>query len=267
VRIRTTTLAALLTFLLSALPALATVTVVARYHLGEGDVTAVSGGIGQDPTTDSVGGFNLARFGSPTYTLATPFSIGSTYSMSFNGVDQRYGLATNPSVVTDNFGIEAWFQWAGNASGNAVIAYNGHTGTSGWGVFRAGGNVALLFGGVNLMTGPAMVVGSWTELAAVRAGGTTTLYVDGFPQGTIPDTPNAPSTLGGAGMMIGGNAVGPGEFFGGNIDEVRVFTFAPGAFTPSDLNLATANIPTAGTAALIAMALLLAGAAVLALRR
>jgi hypothetical protein len=166
-------------------------------------------------------------------------------------------------VVTDNFGIEAWFKWNGNAAGNALIAYNGHTGASGWGVYRFGSNVGVLFGGVTIVSGPAMNAGLWTYAAAVRASGTTTLYVNGAPITTFPDVPNAPSTLADAGMNIGGNATNAAEFFDGNVDEVRVFTFAPGAFTTSDLNLGTPVIPAAGPAALTAMAALLLAAAVI----
>ena len=41
--------------------------------------------------------------------------------------------------------------------------------------------------------------------------------------------------LGGFGVGANSVAAGPAEFFAGNIDEVRVFTFAPGQFVVSDL--------------------------------
>ena len=67
----------------------------------------------------------------------------------------------------------------------------------------------------------------------MRDYGTSTFYVNGVASFTTTAGPNTP--VGGVG--IGGNPLNATEFFGGKIDEVRIFSFAPGAFSAADLNL------------------------------
>ena len=214
------------------------VTTVAQYRLGENDGGAVSGNVGNDPTTALVGGIDLSRTGSPTYTATTPAAITSSLAMHFDGSSDFYGnTASVASTAVDNFGIEAWAKSDGSTAGNGLIAYNGNPSLSGWGIFRQGNKWGYIYGAV---TGGATAVvqpGVWTHLALVRDGGTTTFYVNGFAVGTpLLTPPNAPSTTGGGGTMIGGNASGI-DHFDGAIDEVRIFTFAAGQFSPSDLTL------------------------------
>lgn len=224
--------AALLMLSTITVPALATVTEVARYHLGEADPGAAAGGAGDDPTVASTGSPNLAKFGTPTYSSDVAPGVGSQLSMSFNGSTDRYAAAAVASNLTDNFGVEAWVRSNGSTANNAAIVYNGNSSTTGWGIYRASGNYALLYGGQILQAGPAITT-KWTELAVVRNSGTTTFYVNGIPAFTTAVGPATPT----GGIGIGGNSLSAGEFFDGKIDEVRIFSFAPGAFSTSDLNL------------------------------
>ncbi|HTI94953.1 MAG TPA: LamG-like jellyroll fold domain-containing protein, partial [Rudaea sp.] len=91
----------------------------------------------------------------------------------------------------------------------------------------------LLYGG-NLAASVTPVSNQWTELALVRDNGTTTFYVNGVASYSSAAGPNPPA----GGVAIGGNSLISGaELFNGTIDEVRIFSFAPGAFTVGDLNL------------------------------
>lgn len=220
-------------FLVFAPAAQAVVTTQSLYRLGEADTGAAAGSPGAASTLPSVGSVALNRVGNPVYSAQTPAGIGSSLSMSFNGTTDRYGGAVI-STATDNFGIEAWVRSNGRVTDNAAIAYNGNSGSSGYGLYRIGGNWAALYGGVLFFGDPVPVGTQWTHLAVVRAGGVSTFYVNGVARGSTPSAPNPPA----GGFGIGGNAVlAINEFFDGQIDDVRHFTFAPGQFNVSDLNL------------------------------
>jgi hypothetical protein len=237
------------------------VTTVSLYRLGEADPGAAPAAPGANPTVASTGGPHLPRFGSPVYSNLTPLS-STTLSMLFNGVDARYAAGSTTSALTNNFGMEAWVRSDGSVTGNAVIAYNGNSSLGGWGLFRFGATWGYLYGGVEFGGGSPLVPGTWTHLAVVRDSGLTTFYVNGVPFSTSANAPNLPA----GGMGIGANPLVSDEFFDGRIDEVRVFTFAPGAFVVSDLNLTAPAVvapavPTLGVGALALLlgALLAAG--------
>lgn len=138
----------LLMFLVAG-SAQAAINVVAQYRLGEADPGAVAFGPGADPTVPSVGAVNLSRVGAPSYSSTTPPLVNSALSMAFNGNSDRY-VGAVVSTATDNFGVEAWVKSNGNTANNATLVYNGNSGNSGWGLFRAGSNYGFLYGGVTL---------------------------------------------------------------------------------------------------------------------
>lgn len=249
----------------AAIPAQATITVLDQWHLGEADAGAIAGGAGAAATVDSVGGFNLNKVGAPAYSSDAPPRIGSALSMAFNGTTDEYmntsGVA---SSLTDNFGIEAWAKSNGSTTGNATITYNGNTSNAGWGIYRLGGSYGLLYGG-NLLQPVTPISSQWTELALVRDNGTTTFYVNGVASYTTTTGPNSPA----GGVGIGGNPLISGdELFDGKIDEVRIFSFAPGAFTVGDLNLPPpVATPASGLRSLGLLAFGLLGLGWLGLRR
>lgn len=248
-----------------AMPAQATITVLNQWHLGEGDAGASAGGAGAAATVDGVGGFNLSKVGAPSYSSNVPLRIGSTLSVAFNGTTDEYmntsGVA---STLTDNFGVEAWVKWNSGTPGSASIVYNGNSSTSGWGIYQYAATYGLLYGG-NLAQSVTPISNQWTELALVRDNGTTTFYVNGEVSYTTGIGPNAPV----GGVAIGGNSLTSGaELFNGTIDEVRIFSFAPGAFTVGDLNLPPpVPTPASNLRSLSLLALGLLGLAWLGLRR
>lgn len=214
--------------------AMATVTPLAYYHLGEADPGALAGNTGNATTVDSAGTFNLTtRDGTPKYSSDVAASAvqhtGSTLSMLFNGSTDDY---TGPrvSALTDNFGIEAWVKVGATDGGNSTIAYNGNGGGTGWGIYRIGSTFQVLYGGVSLWGSTPITVDQWVNLAVVRAGGLSTFYKDGVSIATSGAAPNA--TVGGNLMQIGGHNA---EYFNGRIDEVRLFSFTSGAFSTNDL--------------------------------
>jgi hypothetical protein len=257
---RTGTLILGMTLSMVSCGAFAQVTEIARYHLGEADPGAAPGAPGAATTTDSAGAFDLTIVGAPTYSPTS--SPISPLAMAFAGAD-GYRFATPVSVLTDNFGIEAWV-FSTSTAGNAVIAYNGNTGASGWGLFRSGGTYAYLYGGVVFGGSSPVQLNTWTHLALVRDSGVTTFYVNGRVNDTNGGGPNPPA----GGFGVGINPTVAQEFMNGSIDEVRVFTFAPGTFTPAALLLPSpSKVPASSPATLLLLALALALAGAVVLRR
>jgi hypothetical protein len=76
---------------------------------------------------------------------------------------------------------------------------------------------------------------TWTHVALVRDGGVARLYVNGVAAGaSAANNPATPTGFFGIDAPPQGNST---QVFQGLIDEVRVFTFAPGLFSTNDLLL------------------------------
>jgi len=226
----------LLAILLTAGPVRATITVLNYWHMGENDPGAVSGGhctntldaVGKDTLTNTtVGGLSL------TYTSAVSpaaaADASSTLALTLANSNYLTGaVATN---LANNFGIECWVK-PGATVGGQILAYNGLRG-NGWGLYQAGANYEVLYGGLVSWGSAVATAGTWMHLALVRNNGVAVLYTNGVPASTNSSaTPLTPTTS----FTVGGDAQ-YSEYFTGSIDEVRVFTFAPGAFSTNDLLL------------------------------
>jgi 1-phosphatidylinositol phosphodiesterase len=212
-------------------------TPLAYWRLGEDDAGAANG----TTTTATSDQLDAAlTFNVPvTYSAAvSPIAagwLGSRLGLGFTtGTYGTNGLVTGldgSTALTDNFGIELWVK-PNDTTGTKCLAYNGHSGTSGWGLYQFDANYGVLFGGRAIFgSGPA-TAGVWTHLALVRNNGTATLYVNGVASGTVPDSPNVPAGRFAVGAQPQSLAA---EFFAGALDEVRVFTFQPGQFSPDSL--------------------------------
>jgi hypothetical protein len=201
--------------------------------MGENDPGA-GNGIAATNTIDNSNAHPLPVFGQASYTSDVAYSASShvASSLSIQFTNSAYALTSNvASTLIDNFGIECWVKPV-SAGGIQVIAYNGNTSLSGWGLFINGSTYMALLGGVTEFGSGVVVPNTWTHLALVRNGGTATLYVNGIPEGTNITAPNP--VLGAFGLAAPPEAPAS-EFFTGELDEVRVFTFAPGKFSDSDL--------------------------------
>lgn len=209
----------------------ADITVVRHFRLGEAD--NVDAGAMATNSADSVrDGQSLVVNGSPLYSADAP-NANSTLSLDFDGSTQ-YATTGNGASLTSNFGLEAWVKPA-VAGGEHMVVYCGDPGSSGWGIFQdpATGKFSALFGGTVIFGEGAVIPGVWTHLAFICTDSNATFYVNGVPSGpSVPQLPSAPGTT----ISIGASPAIPADsFFPGKIDEVRLFTFASGAFVPADL--------------------------------
>ncbi|MCU1275856.1 MAG: putative outer rane adhesin like protein [Bryobacterales bacterium] len=228
----------------------ATVKITAWYRLGDADPGAGLSSVGQDPTLDSSGNLlHLSRAGTPHYSNDVG-AAGSAVSMLFSSsTADVYFHIPQLTAVTDNFGLEAWVKSSaiGAGNGESIIAYNGAHGSDGFGLVRAesatptGGLSATYAGMLGSATVGFVAVPdqTWTHLAIVRDGGTSTFYVKGIPVGSSTLTATAATqdfSVGAAYCAVCGGPNPSTEHLDGWVDEVRLFTFDAGKFNPSDLS-------------------------------
>ena len=229
--------------LLLAGAASANVFTVSYYRLGEQDPGAVGGGLAHATAVDSGGAsVNLSQIGTMNSAYSTNSGVaGSTLSVAINGGGYANAL---PFQLLDNWGMEAWVYSTNADSGTGILVNNGaNCCGSGMALVQNGGVFQGVCSGIAYVGSTPVTTETWTHLALVTSGGTTTLYVNGVANGTA-GAPSAPTAdRYGVGFSIGNcmNGSGSPQPFRGLIDEVRVFTFAEGEFSTADLLLA--NVP------------------------
>ena len=229
--VRTASVLAALLYLFSCPRVDATITVINDWRLGESEAAAAPG-VPAVTATDYAGLHHLTVQGAATYSSDVGFPaalrVGSMLSVNFT--NSAYATNSIVSTVVDNFGIEGWVK--PTSTNDAILFYNGNTATSGWGIIIGSGSYEGLFGGVVVIPGPTVSVGVWTHVALVRTNGTSVLYVQSVPKTIDSSTPHVPA----GNFALACVPQVPGSTpFTGLMDEVRVFTFASGQFSPSDL--------------------------------
>ena len=221
--------------LLSSLVSHAAVTPVRFYHLGEGDA-----GVGHNAVAtnsiDSVSTNVLTLTGSPKYwDHAARGNTNSTFSVLFSTTNQ----ATSAVVPeTNNVCLEAWANtgWRNYH----VIAYNGDSTNNGYGFILVTTNYLAVLGGIGTVATIPCPPGLWMHLALVCSNGTVAVFTNGTLAAVTNATPNLPT----GNLHIGGpNASDPAALavdirdldIKGFVDDVRISTFASGAFDVADL--------------------------------
>jgi hypothetical protein len=234
--------------------AFATVNTAAFYQLGESDPGATYLGAANATTVDSSGNGNTMTLNGTgaTYSAGGP-ATGSTLSVDFGTAGANYSTTTAVIAATDNFGIEGWFKpTAVTSSSVESLTFDGNSGDttmgccgSGYGLYIFQGNYMVLFGNKAFLdTGVAATAGAWTYFAFVRDNGVNEVYINS----TTAMTPNnistgdgsnvapiVPTTASGFENTSIGSGFANGDPFNGAVDDVRYFTFDPGAFVTSDL--------------------------------
>jgi hypothetical protein len=213
------------------------VVVVAYYRLGEADPGAMADSPVGTLTMDSgMFGLNMNLVGNLSYSAdvapSAATATGSTLSISDPTAAGYAYIVPQLTTATDNFGIEGWFKLTDPTMVN-VLAWNGNLGNpqSGWGLITYQGTLQGYYPQIALLdTGFTPTANEWFYVALVRDNGVAKIYING----TTPLTPTSadatpvePAVL--SALTTGGSADG----MKGLLDEVRIFTFSPGAFDAS----------------------------------
>ncbi|MBN8701976.1 MAG: T9SS type A sorting domain-containing protein [Bacteroidetes bacterium] len=147
------------------------------------------------------------------------------YSLNFDGTDDKCEVA-GAITGNSNFTLEAQFK----TSATSFSAYRRIFGWDSFGLEVAIGPGATLATYKNSWANTIATNlndGNWHHVAVTHNSGTLTIFVDGVQVGQRTVTLNLSGT-----MVLGGrySSGGGGEFFDGNIDEVRIWN------TPRNIN-------------------------------
>lgn len=167
--------------------------------------TVTANGTAEVDTSQSKFGGASALFNGSTSYLSAPNST-------------EFALET-----ASNFTVECWVRPNTLGDHQVLVAnrYDASGTLFGWNLhlIPTGEIVFYFTDGVVITTVAQLSVGVWSHVAVVRSAGTVTIYIDGissvfqlFPDG-VPSTSR---------LIIGANHNGTSNFFGGNIDELRI---------------------------------------------
>jgi hypothetical protein len=242
-------LAAAVSLLSAALTSSASVTVQGWWHLDISQPIADSSGNGRTfgsaySTAPATGGLVAAQpinngAGGPLGDTGYISSECVRFGVGVGGQRQSamWNIGYNPPA--QNYGIEIWVlpQNTGVAGGSGGwIFSSGQTGGVAFRINDSGGPSyidAFDVGNTTTIGSQAPIdTNEWMELALVNNGGVITFYTNGVPCGS--SFSGTASTPAGA-VYIG--SPGDNNAYDGYLDEARMFTFAPGAFTTNDLLL------------------------------
>jgi hypothetical protein len=199
--------------------------------------TTTSSGITNSTIVD--GGFTMQGTGARTNAngsdyVAWCFKAGGLINKSadFNGSSSYVTLPSNPIYGTGDYSVSVWAKCdnlsAGN-SGQQYITQFGSIASSGGGSVIAkwanssgsANKIYIHVGGGYVLTSHVVVKGAWTHYTVTQTGTSILFYVNGSLHDTLtaPSSPNRTS----GNSSIGYYNNGSHSYFGGNIQQVRVF--------------------------------------------
>ncbi|MDX2172895.1 MAG: LamG-like jellyroll fold domain-containing protein [Bacteroidota bacterium] len=144
-------------------------------------------------------------------------------ALNFDGVNDYCARPTLISSQNTNLTLETRANWTGTTTANQFLAFNGHTGTNGYGlmVLAYQNSLTVIYGASLTVPITTITPGVWNLYSLVLGNNTFTLYINGvstytYNTGFNPYTPTTGS------FAIGATQSGF-ENFNGTIDDVRLW--------------------------------------------
>jgi len=163
---------------------------------------------------------------------ATGWSGSNTYSLNFDGTDDRLDASSVVTSSATSGTISAWIKTTSTAY-QAILSTADTSGNGTWGWMAVYNNKLRItfresMGTVKIADGSTTINdGSWHHVVAVSSGTAYNLYVDGSAE-TLTNSNNDGTWFGDLTSLTSTNIgshvrVSAGNFFSGNIDELAVW--------------------------------------------
>ncbi len=179
-------------------------------------------------TPDQSGTGNNGTLSNATWTTTSKYG----QALAFNGTNASVTIPdTNSLDLTTGMTLEAWVHPTALGNNWSTAILKEATGSMSYGLYANGGDGGtkvptgeIVNGGFRLAPGTSpLALNTWSHLATTYDGTTLRLFVNGVQAGQLA-TAGTITTSTGA-LKIGGNATW-GEWFQGEIDEVRIYNRA-----------------------------------------
>jgi Concanavalin A-like lectin/glucanases superfamily len=146
--------------------------------------------------------------------------------LSFDGVNDWVTVADDPSLdLSGALTLEAWVRPVAGSGFRTVVLKEYPPGLHAYALNGSAGSSLgeVVTNNFHTAHGPALGANSWSHVAVTLSQGSVRFYVNG----SLASTAAAPGTVSNSSgpLRIGGNAIW-GEYFGGLIDELRVYNRA-----------------------------------------
>ncbi len=174
---------------------------------------------------DRSGSGNTGTVAGPTRTASGKFGR----ALSFDGLNDIVNIADSSTLdLTTGMTLEAWVR--PNATGWRTVLLKERPSGLAYALYGSTDNNRPSTEARTSVTfesrGPAALpAATWSHLAATYDGTTLRLYVNGVQVSSVPRGGVSSLEVGTGALRIGGNTVW-GEYFGGLIDEVRIYSRA-----------------------------------------
>lgn len=189
--------------------------------------------ISQNPVVGTGGAITLATGAITSTTTMNVYSgvPGSNGGLDFDGVDDYVAIADDPSLnISGNITIEAWIKPTNTTTTvQNVVSKSSSSQNNGyifprtddaWTNFTA---YLTVGGSWKVLSAPYTTTNEWHHTAVTYDGSTIRLYLDGMEVNTLSATG---AIMVNSNMLTFGNQFGFTEYYGGSVDDIRIWNVA-----------------------------------------
>jgi hypothetical protein len=192
----------------------------------------------------SANNFTITRNGNTTQGSFSPFSQAAGYWGNYFPTSSYFTVPNNAvfNLGSNNFTIECWYYQTANNTGASLISQwqSANDANSSWQLMASDSTNTPQFtfnvtSPVSITSSIATLLNTWNHLAAVRNGGTITLYLNGVSVGSSAVAGSIRSVTNPVGIAARGGSTSDSQFPNGYISNARVVNGTAvytAAFTP-----------------------------------